>query len=33
VLEVPILAKLRTRRDRVDVIRSAEELEPDPVLT
>ena len=33
VLEIPILTKLRTRRDRVDVIRSAEELEPDPVLT
>jgi MFS family permease len=32
-LEVPILAKLRARNDSSDVIRSEEDVEPEPILT
>ena len=32
-IEVPILAKLRARNDAADVIRSEEDVEPEPVLT
>jgi MFS family permease len=33
LLEVPILARLRARGDAADTIRTAEEVEPQPVLT
>jgi MFS family permease len=32
-LEVPILARLRARNDPEDVVKSEEDVEPDPVLT